>query len=91
MLHVTKHGHKCCGTCEHWNGVRVHEDDGHIYSLGNVEAVCRKLVGADGNSVPLTLPSGSACPEWESWNEDLTPSGPPERRSGWVSRAFWPD
>lgn len=75
MLHITKQSEKCCGTCEHWNGVRVHEDDGHVYSLGNVEALCRKLWGAKGDAMPLSLPSAAACPEWECWGEEGSPIG----------------
>lgn len=72
MLHIAKHCDKCCGTCSHWNGVRVQEDDGYVYALRHVEAVCRKLWKKndfDRTCMPLTRPADNACHEWSLWQE----------------------
>lgn len=70
MPHIAKHSDKCCSTCSHWNGVRVWEDDGYVYALRHAEAVCRKFwngIDFDRTCMPLTLPSRSACQEWNLW------------------------
>lgn len=68
MLFITRHNEPCCCTCKHWNGVRVSEDDGQVYSLSDVEGVCKPqwdMIDADKTCTPLTLPSDAACQHWE--------------------------
>ncbi len=58
---------KLCCTCDHWKGVRVFEGDGCVYSLKNIEGVCRAsapTADIDSTHPLLTFPANT-CPQWE--------------------------
>lgn len=73
-MYIVKGNEKNCCTCSHWSGVRAMEEGGFVYSLENLEGVCKGIKRA-ANGVEfdraLTLPSAS-CNAWEQWTE--TPS-----------------
>lgn len=69
-MFITRIGDQRCCTCNHWQGVRVTENDGYIYSLKDVEGVCHDLKPSAAGHEPrmaLTFPA-SLCQNWEKWN-----------------------
>lgn len=92
MLHIARQSDRCCGTCQNWNGVRVMEGDGHVYSVANIEAACGHLWEAgksDPCCVPLTLPSDGACPDWVGCEAVPSTALPEERRLSPRTEGLW--
>lgn len=80
-MFITRIGDQRCCTCNHWQGVRVTENDGYIYSLKDVEGVCHDLKPSPSGREPcmsLTFPA-SVCLSWEKW-DSLT--APKDKTSG---------
>ncbi len=68
MYIVNGNARNCC-TCDHWTGVRAMEENGSVYSLENLEGICKGAMRADqehGNSRVLTLPNAH-CDAWTLW------------------------
>ncbi len=76
-MFITRIGDQRCCTCNHWQGVRVTENDGYIYSLKDVEGICHNLQPSPaGHSacMSLTLPA-ALCQQWEKWDGLSFPEG----------------
>lgn len=66
-MFTTLNTEKFCCTCGHWRGVRVFEEDGCVYSLKNIDGICRAAPRTSDADTPhplLTLPSNT-CHQWE--------------------------
>lgn len=69
-MFITRINDERCCTCNHWQGVRVTENDGYIYSLKDVEGICHGLqppLEGRESCMSLTFPSYS-CQNWLKWN-----------------------
>lgn len=70
-MYVVNASEQVCCTCSHWRGSRVTAEDGHIYSLRILEAICTAIAYREqdaGSGRALTLPDNN-CPAWEKWPE----------------------
>lgn len=73
-MYIVKDIEKKCCTCDHWAGLRAMEEGGFIYSLENVEGICKgeeRAVNGAESVRALTFPAG-CCASWEKWS-DLRP------------------
>lgn len=68
MLIVKSSERKCC-TCEHWNGTRIKEDDGAVYSLARLEGIC-SVASETGSEMRAPSAPFGTCQTWKAW-EDL--------------------
>lgn len=76
-MFITRIGDQRCCTCNHWQGVRVTENDGYIYSLKDVEGICHDLKPTQKgheSCMSLSFPS-SSCPNWREWTGPAIPEG----------------
>ncbi len=92
MLHITKPNERCCGTCQYWNGCRVVEEDGFVYSMAAAEATCSHLweTGKDDpHCHPLTLSYTGGCADWSRWEAISAPAKIPDRRPSPRSEGLW--
>ena len=68
-MFIAKTTEKNCCTCHYWNGTRVTEGDGYIYSLKSLEGICdgtqQRAIRPEFN-LALTFPDGG-CNAWEKW------------------------
>ena len=75
-MFITQNSDQRCCTCHHWQGIRVTELDGHIYSLKNVEGICRHPSSADrtdASCLSLSFPQDT-CTDWAKWQELASPN-----------------
>lgn len=65
---------KTCSTCSHWHGLRAMEENGFVYSLENLEGICKDVKhDTDGNGFGRTLTfPGSYCEHWDQWPDILS-------------------
>lgn len=69
-MFITRISDQRCCTCDNWQGVRVTENDGYIYSLKDVEGICHDIKPAQSgheSCMSLTFPS-SLCQNWAKWD-----------------------
>lgn len=87
-MFITRNSDQRCCTCQHWQGIRVTELDGHIYSLKNVEGICRSpssLDRTDAACLSLSLPQDS-CIEWAQWDDLHAPNAVPAEQANTFGR-----
>lgn len=73
-MYIVKEQEKACCTCSHWFGVRAMEENGFVYSLENLEGMCkgaRSVAGGSESDIALTFPD-SCCKEWDQWPDILS-------------------
>lgn len=71
-IYIGNPADRVCCTCLHWRGSRITAEDGNVYSMKKLEAICtaiarREQQDAESGRV-LTLPDDS-CTAWEIWPE----------------------
>ena len=86
-MYVVKEIAKKCCTCNRWAGLRALEDGGFVYSLENVEGICKDATRTMEDAEPartLTLPTAS-CASWEKWSDFPPHTSPPqEMQRSWA-------
>ncbi len=88
-MYVTRHSDQRCCTCRHWQGIRVTEMDGHIYSLKNVEGICRNSDSAeitDTSGLSLSFPQDT-CAAWAKWEDPACSNIPQSGQAKQYARA----
>jgi len=72
-MYIVKANEKRCCTCDHWTGVRAMEENGVVYSLENLEGICKDVPLDNRNESAriLTYP-GAHCDAWALWPELLS-------------------
>lgn len=73
-MYIVKVNEQNCCTCNHWTGVRAMEENGSVYSLENLEGICKcvkHVANRDKHERILTLPS-SRCDAWALWPDILS-------------------
>lgn len=82
-MYVIKGIEKKCCTCDHWAGLRALEEGGFIYSLENVEGICKGAErGGECAEFDRTLTAPTACcASWEKWADILSCTPPPQAQS----------
>jgi hypothetical protein len=74
---------KNCSTCEHWAGLRAMDEGGFVYSLENVEGICK---GSELDR-PLTPPA-ACCTSWEKWSDLLSCTNFPQESNARSAAAY---
>jgi len=89
-MHIAKVIEKKCCTCDHWAGLRAMEEGGFVYTLENVEGICKgaenALQGAESVRA-LTLATGS-CASWEKWSDLLACTNITQGNNGRSTTAY---
>lgn len=73
-MYIVRGKEKTCCTCSHWSGVRAMEESGFVYSLENLEGVCKgviRIVDGHESDRALTFP-GAYCKNWDQWPDILS-------------------
>ena len=72
-MYIVNGNEKRCCTCDHWTGVRAMEESGAVYSLENLEGICKDVATANRHQSGriLTLP-GAHCDAWAQWPDLLS-------------------
>ncbi len=68
-MYVANGSEKSCCTCHHWTGTRVLENAGFVYSLEELQGICkglRRQLALNEFDRALTQPN-STCNAWEKW------------------------
>jgi hypothetical protein len=69
-VYIEKLTVQVCCTCAYWTGIRAREADGFVYTLTDVQGLCKEG-GAGGETPPavrLNAPGGRCC-AWQPWLE----------------------
>lgn len=88
-MYVVKEIVKKCCTCDRWAGLRALEEGGFVYSLENVEGICKGAVNAMDGVEPartLTLPTAT-CSHWEKWSDFTLHGKRPQEINAYRARA----
>ncbi len=69
-VYIEKTTAQVCCTCACWTGIRVTEADGFVYSLADMQGLCKETGhGAENpDGIRLTYP-GDACRAWQAWHQ----------------------
>lgn len=69
-MYIANESEKSCCTCDKWAGTRVLEEAGFIYSLEELQGICkglRRQLAMNEFERALTQPN-STCSAWEKWH-----------------------
>lgn len=65
VMHIVRESDKCCCTCAFWTGARTRGEDGFIYSLLELEGLCRRSrSGEDAPAVRGATSPNAVCGGW---------------------------
>lgn len=70
-MYIANESEKSCCTCNKWSGTRVLEEAGFVYSLEELQGVCkglRRQMSLNEFDYTLTQPN-STCNSWEKWHD----------------------
>lgn len=78
-MYIVKGLKKTCSTCDHWMGLRALEEGGIVYSLENVEGICKGAGNAGSAEADRVLMAPMACcASWEKWSDIPSGAGIPQ-------------
>ncbi|MBS4099482.1 MAG: hypothetical protein KGZ83_21980 [Sulfuricella sp.] len=74
-MYIANESEKSCCTCNNWSGTRVLEGAGFVYSLEELQGICKGLrqrFAVNEFDHALTQPN-STCASWEKWQSLAIP------------------